>query len=195
MPLSLKHPLPSVDQVGVDQRAAKFTKRSIKNEAKLAGLRLAVSMMDLTTLEGADSAGKVRYLCQKAKRPMAERFASPPCAAVCVYPNQVARAVAELEGSGVPVASVATGFPSGQYPLSIRLDDVRDAVAEGAAEIDMVISRGTFLEGDYETVSSEITAVKEACGDAHLKVIFETGELQTYDKVRFVSQLAIEAGA
>ena len=126
---------------------------------------------------------------------MPSRYGCPPCAAVCVYPNLVAHAVSELEGSGIAVASVATGFPSGQYPLAIRLADVRDAVGAGASEIDMVISRGAFLEGDFARVSDEIAAVKEACGEAHLKVIFETGELQTYDNVRFVSQLAIEAGA
>lgn len=195
MSFTLQFPVPALDQVGVDERAAKFTSRSIKNEAKRVGLKMAVSMMDLTTLEGADSKGKVSYLCRKARQPMAERYDCPPCAAICVYPNQVAHAVTELEGSGIPVASVATGFPSGQYPLDIRLEDVKDAVNSGAAEIDMVISRGAFLEGDYARVSDEIAAVKQACGDAHLKVIFETGELQTYDNVRFVSQLAIEAGA
>lgn len=184
-----------MDQVGVEERAACFTKRSIKNEAKRAGLRLAVSMMDLTTLEGADTKGKVSQLCRKARQPMSPRYDCPPCAAVCVYPNLVAHAVKELEGSGIPVASVATGFPSGQYPLTVRLADVRDAVNSGAAEIDMVISRGAFLEGDLARVSDEIAAVKEACGGAHLKVIFETGELQTYDNVRLASQLAIEAGA
>ncbi|MDF1851740.1 MAG: deoxyribose-phosphate aldolase [Verrucomicrobiales bacterium] len=195
MSFVLSTPVPRVDQVGVEERAAKFTKRSIKNEAKDIGLKLAVSMMDLTTLEGADSKGKVTHLCRKARQPMADRYDCPPCAAVCVYPNLVAHAVSELEGSGIPVASVATGFPSGQYPLDLRLADVRDAVDSGAAEIDMVISRGAFLEGEYQRVSDEIAAVKEACGKAHLKVIFETGELQTYDNVRFVSQLAIEAGA
>ncbi len=159
------------------------------------GLRLAVSMMDLTTLEGADTKGKVSQLCRKARQPMAARFGCPPCAAVCVYPNLVAHAVKELEGSGIGVASVATGFPSGQYPLEIRLADVRDAVNSGASEIDMVISRGAFLEGDLARVSDEIAAVKAACGAVHLKVIFETGELQTYDNVRLVSQIAIEAGA
>lgn len=195
MSIPLSSSVPRVDQVGVEERAAKFTKRSIKNEAKDVGLRLAVSMMDLTTLEGADSKGKVTHLCRKARQPMAEHYGCPPCAAICVYPNLVAHAVSELEGSGIPVASVATGFPSGQYPLDLRLADVRDAVDSGASEIDMVISRGAFLEGEYQRVSDEIAAVKEACGKAHLKVIFETGELQTYDNVRFVSQLAIEAGA
>lgn len=195
MTFSLKGAVPRVDQVGTEGRAASFTKRSIKGESKREALRLAVSMMDLTTLEGADTKGKVSQLCRKARQPMPSRYGCPPCAAVCVYPNLVAHAVSELEGSGIAVASVATGFPSGQYPLAIRLADVRDAVGAGASEIDMVISRGAFLEGDFDRVSDEIAAVKEACGEAHLKVIFETGELQTYDNVRFVSQLAIEAGA
>lgn len=195
MPFSLSSPVPRVDQVGTDERAAKFTKRSIKDDAKRVGLRMAVAMMDLTTLEGADSPGKVRQLCRKARQPMAPRYNCPPCAAVCVYPNQVAQAVSELDGSGIPVASVATGFPSGQFPIDLRLGDVRFAVGEGAEEIDMVISRGAFLEGDLARVSDEIAAVKEACGKAHLKVIFETGELQSYDNVRLVSQLAIDAGA
>ncbi len=195
MTFLLKGAVPRIDKVGVEARAASFAKRSIKNDSKLKGLRLAISMMDLTTLEGADTKGKVSQLCRKARQPMARRYECPPCAAVCVYPNLVAHAVKELKGSGLSVASVATGFPSGQYPLDIRLADVRDAVSSGAGEIDMVISRGAFLEGDYARVSDEISAVKEACGEAHLKVIFETGELQTYDHVRFVSQLAIEAGA
>jgi len=195
MSFALKFPVPRVDQIGAEERAAKFTKRSIKNEAKTQGLKMAVAMMDLTTLEGADSKGKVVHLCRKARQPMLANYDCPPCAAVCVYPNQVAHAVKELRGSGIPVASVATGFPSGQYPLKLRLADVRDAVNSGAAEIDMVISRGTFLEGGLAEVFDEIAAVKEACGKAHLKVIFETGELQTYDNVRLISQLAIEAGA
>jgi len=195
MTFSLKGVLPRIDQVATEERAAAFTKRSLKGESKREALKLAVSMMDLTTLEGADTKGKVSHLCRKARQPMAARYGCPPCAAVCVYPNLVAHAVAELAGSGIAVASVATGFPSGQYPLPIRLADVRDAVNAGAAEIDMVISRGAFLEGDLARVSDEIAAVKEACGEAHLKVIFETGELQTYDNVRLVSQLAIEAGA
>ncbi|MAB76031.1 MAG: deoxyribose-phosphate aldolase [Verrucomicrobiales bacterium] len=195
MPFALKFPVPRVDQVGVEERSVKFTKRSIKNDAKSEGLKMAVSMMDLTTLEGADSKGKVTHLCRKARQPMLAKYHCPPCAAVCVYPNQVPHAVKELEGSGIPVASVATGFPSGQYPLKLRLADVKDAVNSGASEIDMVISRGTFLEGGLAEVFDEIAAVKEACGKAHLKVIFETGELQTYDNVRLVSQLSIEAGA
>lgn len=195
MRLPLLHPVPTVDRVGVEARAATFKRRSIKNEAKAEGLRLAVSMMDLTTLEGADTAGKVRILCRKARQPMASRYACPPCAAVCVYPTQVPVAVEALAGSGIPVASVATGFPSGQYPLDLRLADVRDAVGAGALEIDMVIQRGAFLSGRYGEVADEIRAVKDACGEAHLKVIFETGELGSYDAVRYVSQLAIEAGA
>jgi len=187
--------VPRVDQVGLEDRAARFTKRSIKKEAKLAGLRLAVSMMDLTTLEGADTRGRITHLCRKAHRPMAARYGCPPCAAVCVYPNLVAHAVAELGGTGIPVASVATGFPSGQYPLDLRLEDVRFAVGEGADEIDMVINRGFFLEGDIDRVGEEIAAVKEACGDAHLKVIFETGELRTADNARLAGELAIAAGA
>jgi deoxyribose-phosphate aldolase len=186
--------VPTVDQVGANERASKFTKRSIKNEAKLAGLKMAVSMMDLTTLEGADTPGKVRHLCRKARQPMAERFDCPPCAAVCVYPNLVPVAKELLAGTELNIAAVATGFPSGQYPLELRLADVRDAVAKGATEIDMVIGRGVFLSGDLDTVFDEIVATREACGDAHLKVIFETGELQTYDNVRLASQIGMEAG-
>ena len=187
--------MPAVDQVGVQERAAKFTKRSIKKEAKLAGLRMAVSMMDLTTLEGADSPGKVAKLCQKARQPMAARYDCPPCAAVCVYPTMVDEVASHVKGTGIGIASVATGFPSGQYPLELRLADVRDAVARGATEIDMVISRGVFLSGGIDTIFDEIVATLEACGNAHLKVIFETGELQTYDNVRLASQVAMEAGA
>ncbi|MCB1076690.1 MAG: deoxyribose-phosphate aldolase [Verrucomicrobiae bacterium] len=192
---SLQFPVPAVDQVGVRERAAKFTKRSLKNEAKLAGLKLAVSMMDLTTLEGADTPGKVAQLCRKARQPMSERYGCPPCAAVCVYPTLVPSAKEALAGTGIAIASVATGFPSGQYPLAIRLADVRSAVAAGAGEIDMVISRGAFLAGHHDQIREEILATKEACDEAHLKVIFETGELQTYDNVRLASQIAMEAGA
>lgn len=187
--------VPAIDQIGVEERAAKFTKRSIKKEAKKAGLKLVVSMMDLTTLEGADTKGKVSYLCQKARQPMSADFDCPPCAAVCVYPNLVAHAKKELAGTELKIASVATGFPSGQYPLELRLADVKAAVDAGAGEIDMVISRGGFLSGDLKTVKDEIEAVKKACRKAHLKVIFETGELQTYDNVRLISQIAMEAGA
>ena len=185
----------SIDEVGANERAAKFTKRSIKKAAKLQGLKLAVSMMDLTTLEGQDTPGKLRYLCQKALQPMAAHFEVPPCAAVCVYPTLVREARGLVGDSGVKVASVATAFPSGQFPLNQKLDDVRFAVGEGAEEVDMVISRGEFLRGDLDGVADEITAVKEACGEAHLKVIFETGELQTYDNVRLASDLAMQAGA
>ena len=186
----------TVDRVMADQRAASFQTRSIKAEAKLAGLKLAVSMVDLTTLEGKDSPEKVRSLCRKAVRPferdedlLGERL--PSVAAVCVYPSLVAVAAEALAGSGVKVASVATGFPSGQYPLSVRLEDVRRAVEAGADEIDMVINRGAFLAGREAEVASEIAAVVEACGPAHLKVILETGELETYDHVRRASDLAI----
>ncbi len=184
-----------VDAAGLEERAKRFTKRSIKADAKASGLRLAVSMMDLTTLEGSDTPGKVTALSQKALRPMPERYEVPRCAAVCVYPNLVAHACEQLEGSGVAVASVATAFPSGQFPLEIKLKDVRDAVEAGAQEIDMVIDRGAFLSGRLKQVGDEIAAVKEVCGEAHLKVIFETGELGTYGKVRQVSELAIARGA
>ena len=177
-----------------DQRAASFTRRSIKKGAKVAGLKLALSMVDLTTLEGKDSPEKVRSLCRKAVLPDPSDPSLPPVAAVCVYPNLVAVAKKELEGSAVKVASVATGFPSGQYPLDVRLDDVRRAVEAGADEIDMVISRGLFLAGRYDEVADEIRAIKGACGEAHLKVILETGELETYDNVRRASDLAIHSG-
>lgn len=196
MPASpTQFPVPPVDPVGVQARAATFTKRSLKGPAKLAGLRLAVSMMDLTTLEGADTPGKVAQLCRKARQPMPQRYACPPCAAVCVYPTLVSAARAHLAGTGLAVAAVATGFPSGQYPRDIRLADARAAVAAGADEIDMVISRGAFLGGRHDWVRDEILATREACGAARLKVIFETGELQTYDNVRLASQIALEAGA
>jgi deoxyribose-phosphate aldolase len=179
-----------------EERAASFAKRSIKSGAKLAGLKVVVSMMDLTTLEGKDTPGKVAYLCRKALQPAEARYDVPPCAAVCVYPNMVACARRFLgTSSPVKVASVATGFPSGQYPLRSRLEEVRRAAGDGADEIDMVINRNAFLTGDYATVFDEVAAVKEACGPAHLKVILETGELVTYDNVRLASRLAMEAGA
>jgi deoxyribose-phosphate aldolase len=179
-----------------DQRAASFTTRSIKKESKLAALKLAASMIDLTTLEGSDSPEKVRSLCMKAIRPWErdEEFLGcrlGPVAAVCVYPAMVPYAKELLGGTGVNVASVATGFPSGQYPLDIRVRDVEQAVKDGADEIDMVINRGAFLSGKYDVVAEEITAVVEACGGAHLKVILETGELVTYDNVRKASDIAI----
>jgi len=191
----MKPVVPAIDQIGVEERAASFQKRSLKATTKLAGLRLAVSMMDLTTLEGADTPGKVRHLCQKALRPMTPRYGCPPCGAVCVYPNLVPAARACLAGSGVRIASVATAFPSGQVPLGIKLAEVGYALDEGADEIDMVIDRGAFLRGDFRQVSDEIAAVREACGGAHLKVILETGELLTYDNVRLASAIAMRSGA
>jgi deoxyribose-phosphate aldolase len=186
---------PSVDRVMVEERAAGFTRRSIKKDAKVAGLRLAMSMLDLTTLEGKDSPEKARSLCRKAMRPDPRDATLPSVAAVCVYPNLVGVCKQELAGTNIKVASVATGFPSGQYPLDVRLEDVRQAVAEGADEIDMVINRGAYLAGRFDEVALEISRVKEACGHAHLKVILETGELETLDKVRHASDLAIRAMA
>jgi deoxyribose-phosphate aldolase len=186
---------PAVDQVGVEERAAALARRSIKKEAKVAALRLAVAVMDLTTLEGSDTPGKVEALCSKARRPDQADPTVPPVAAVCVYPALVATAKRALAGSGVKVASVATAFPSGQSSLAVRLADVSDAVDAGADEIDMVISRGAFLAGRYRDVFEEILIVKDACGPAHLKVILETGELGTYDNVRRASMLAMAAGA
>jgi deoxyribose-phosphate aldolase len=187
-------PPPPVDQVAVEERAAALGKRSIKKAAKVAGLKLAVRMMDLTTLEGKDTPGKVRQMCAKALTPLAEDPSIGPCAAVCVYPNLVPVAKAALAGSTVKVASVATAFPSGQSPLDVKLADVRRAVELGADEIDMVIDRGAMLAGDYAKVFDEIAATKEACGAAHLKVILETGELGSYDVVRKASEIGIAAG-
>jgi deoxyribose-phosphate aldolase len=188
--------VPTVDAVMAEERAAAFAKRSIKTSAKLAGLKMAVSMCDLTTLEGKDTPGKIAYLCRKALTPAAPKYAVPPCAAVCVYPNMVEYARKFLgENSPVRVASVATGFPSGQYPLATKLSEVRRAVADGADEIDMVIDRGAFLSGDHARVFDEIAAIKAVCGPAHLKVILETGELVTYDNVRLASEIAMHAGA
>ncbi len=178
----------------VEERAAGFTKRSIKTDSKLAGLKLALSMMDLTTLEGQDTPGKVAYLCRKAIRPAEARYQVPSCAAVCVYPNLVRAAKMFVRGSGVQVAAVATAFPSGQMPLPVKLEDTRRACEDGADEIDMVIDRGAFLAGDYARVSDEISAVKTVCGSVHLKVILETGELVTYDNVRLASEIAMRAG-
>jgi deoxyribose-phosphate aldolase len=188
------HGLPGVDQVGADQRAAMLATRSIKTSAKRWALDLAIRMVDLTTLEGADTPGKVRALCAKAKRPDPADPDAPPVAAVCVYPSLVPTAVEALAGSGVHVASVATAFPSGQAPLEVKLADVRAAVAAGADEVDMVIDRGAFLSGRYLEVYRQIVAVRAACGSAHLKVILETGELATYDNVRRASWLAMLAG-
>jgi deoxyribose-phosphate aldolase len=186
-----------VDTVMVEQRALSFTRRSIKTESKIQGLRLVLSMIDLTTLEGKDSDEKIRSLCRKAITPW-EGEITPPLpsvAAVCVYPSLVIIAKRALEGSGVNVASVATGFPSGQFPLSVRIDDVKKAVEAGADEIDMVINRGAFLSGHYDEVAEEIKQVRIACGDAHLKIILETGELETLENVRAASDLVIEAAA
>ncbi len=179
----------------VEERAAAFGKRSIKTSAKLAGLKLAVSMMDLTTLEGKDTPGKVAFLCRKAMQPLDARYDVPPCGAVCVYPNLVRAAKKFLGDSGVKVASVATAFPTGLMPLRLKLQEVRSAAGDGADEIDMVIDRGVFLSGDHARIADEIAATKEACGEAHLKVILETGELQTYDNVRIASEIAMRAGA
>ena len=187
--------LPGVDKVGVEARAATLATRSIKTTAKAAAIDLAIRMVDLTTLEGSDTPGKVRALSAKALRPDPADPTCPPVAAVCVYPSMVGVAAEVVKGSGVHIASVATAFPSGQAPLPVKLADVREAVAAGADEIDMVINRGAFLSGRYDEVFAEIVAVKEASGDAHLKVILETGELGTYDNVRRASWLAMLAGA
>ncbi len=184
-----------VDAVALETRAAQLATRSLKKEAKVQGLRLCVAMMDLTTLEGADSPGRVRQLCQKARRPLPTRDDVPSCAAVCVYPDLVPIAFRALAGSGVAVASVATGFPAGRTDRATKLREVGLAVAAGAREIDMVIDRGAFLAGRYGEVFAEIAAVKEACGEAHLKVILETGELRTYDNVRRACRIALLAGA
>lgn len=185
----------TVDRVAADARAARLARRSLKGATKLAGLRLALAMVDLTTLEGSDSPEKVRALCRKALRPDTGDPSVPTVAAVCVYPRLVALARRELQGSGVRVASVATSFPSGQTHLALRLAEVRAAVEDGADEIDMVISRGALLAGEEDLVRHEIEAAKDACGPAHLKVILETGELGSYDLVRRASDLAIAAGA
>ena len=196
LPLEPRLPrIGSIDQVAVEARAGELAKRSIKKDAKLFALDLAIRCMDLTTLEGSDTPGKVAALCSKAMRPDPSDAHVPSVAAVCVYPNLVPTAVERLKGSGVKVASVATAFPSGQSPLEAKLDEVRWVVEHGADEVDMVIDRGAFLSGRYAKVYDEIVRVKEACGDAHLKVILETGELGTYDNVRRASLLAMAAGA
>jgi len=194
------HGLPGVDQVGAEARAATLATRSIKTTAKAFALDLAIRMVDLTTLEGQDTPGKVRALCAKAMRPDPLDPGCPAAAAVCVYPDLVASARQALGGSGVHVASVATAFPSGRSTLDVKLADVRQAVADGADEVDMVIDRGAFLCGRYLRVLEEVVAVREACARpdgtrAHLKVILETGELATYDNVRRASWLAMLAGA
>ena len=187
--------LGSVDAVALEARAGELAKRSIKRESKIFALDLAIRMIDLTTLEGADTPGKVRALSTKAMHPDPGDPSIPSVAAVCVYPSLVAVARRTLSGSTVHVASVATAFPSGQAPLEVKLADVRAAVKAGADEIDMVIDRGAFLSGRIGQVYDEVVAVKEACGDAHLKVILETGELGTYDNVRRAGLLAIAGGA
>jgi deoxyribose-phosphate aldolase len=196
LPLEPRLPrLGSVDAVALEDRAASLAKRSIKRDAKVFALELAVRCMDLTTLEGADTPGKVAALCSKGIRPDPSDAAVPSVAAICVYPNLVATAVGRVHGTGVRVASVATAFPSGQSPLDVKLDDAARAVELGADEVDMVIDRGAFLSGRYAKVYDEIVRVKEVVGNAHLKVILETGELGTYDNVRRASLLAIAAGA
>jgi deoxyribose-phosphate aldolase len=187
--------LPGVDPVGLEMRAAGLATRSIKRASKLVALDLAISMVDLTTLEGADTPGKVRNLARKAMLPDPDYPDTPHTAAICVYPDMVPTAVAELKGSGVKVASVASAFPSGRSSLEVKLADTKIAVDAGADEIDMVIDRGAFLAGDYGTVFEQIIAIKQACGNARLKVILETGELATYDNVRRASWLALLAGA
>jgi deoxyribose-phosphate aldolase len=184
-----------VNRVGVEERAAALGRRSIKTSAKREGIRIATSMIDLTTLEGSDTSGKVRHLCAKAVVPDPARPEIPSVAAVCVYPALVSVAAEALRGTGVAVASVATGFPSGQTSLDVKVRETAEAVAAGATEIDMVISREAYLAGDDARVAHEIEAVKAACGDAHLKVILETAELPTYAHVRHAGQLAIDAGA
>lgn len=195
-----------VDEVGVQERADFFTKRSIKKNSKLSALYMALSMCDLTTLEGSDTPSRVQQMCAKAKFPVPPDVIEPylkqknlppvpTVAAVCVYPSMVPVAVQSLEGTGIGVASVATAFPSGQAPLEIKIEDTRFAVEKGASEIDMVINRGAFLSGRYQEVFDEIVEIKKACGQAHLKVILETGELGSYDRVRLASEIAIAGGA
>ena len=188
------HGLPGVDQVGAEGRAAGLATRSIKTSSKAWAIDTAISMVDLTTLEGADTEGKIRSLCAKARRPDPSDRSVPHVAAVCCYPDLVETAVEALRGSAVEVASVATAFPSGRAALETKLHDVRDAVKAGATEIDMVIDRGAFLAGRYLQVFEEIVATKAACGDAHLKVILETAELATLDNVRRASWLSLIAG-
>jgi deoxyribose-phosphate aldolase len=186
---------PRIDQVGIEERASRVTKRSIKKESKMNGLLLALNMIDLTTLEGKDTDGKVKQLCYKARHLHDAYPGLPTVAAICVYPSMVKVAKQALGDSGVKVASVATAFPSGQAPRDVKIRDTKYAVANGADEVDMVISRGKFLMGEYNYVFDEIAAIKEACGEARLKVILETGELGSYDKVRRASDIAMYAGA
>jgi deoxyribose-phosphate aldolase len=186
---------PQIDHVGVEERAARFTKRSIKTESKVEGLKLALNMIDLTTLEGKDTEGKVKQLCYKAMHLHDAYPDLPTVAAICVYRSMVAVAKKALQGSIVKVAAVATAYPSGQASSDVKLRDTKYAIDQGADEIDMVINRGKFLQGEYNFVFDEIAAIKEACGNARLKVILETGELVTYDNVRRASEIAMNAGA
>ncbi|MBC8257364.1 MAG: deoxyribose-phosphate aldolase [Candidatus Marinimicrobia bacterium] len=185
----------AIDQVNTRERVSRLFSRSIKNESKMQALYLALSMIDLTTLEGKDSDGKVKQLCYKASHLHYKHPGLPHVAAICVYPTMVPIAKKELEGTGINVASVATAFPSGMADINAKLDEVKSVVDAGADEVDMVISRGRFLSGDYNYVSDEISQVKDACGKAHLKVILETGELVTLDNVQLASDIAMEAGA
>lgn len=200
--MPIKHPnflsipaSPTVDKVGVEERIARFQTRSIKNQTKEQGLRMVLNMIDLTTLEGKDTPGKVKQMCYKAQHLHDDFPGLPTVAAVCVYPSMVAIAKKELKNSSVKIASVSTAFPSGQAPLEVKLTDTKFAVDNGADEIDMVISRGKFLSGEHNFVFDEIATIKEACGKARLKVILETGELVTLDNVRKASDIAIYAGA
>ena len=184
-----------VDQVGIEERVASLTKRSIKRDSKLWALDLAIRMMDLTTLEGKDTEGKIRAVCAKGIRPDPSDPTIPSVAAICIYPAHIPIAKQALAGTNVKIASVSTGFPAGQTYTDVKVLETRQAVEAGADEIDMVIDRAAFLEGDYRHVFDEIVAIKEACANAHLKVILETGELETYDNVRRASVLAMAAGA
>lgn len=184
-----------VDQVGIEERVARFSARSIKKGSKVQALKLTLNMIDLTTLEGKDTIGKVKQMCYKAIHLCDQLQGIPTVAAVCVYPTHVRTAKKSLEGTGIKVASVATAFPSGNSTRKIKIEDTKYAVAEGADEVDMVISRGEFLEGNYSFVFDEIAAIKDVCGKARLKVILETGELSTLDNVRRASDIAIYAGA
>lgn len=185
----------SVDETGAKERASSLAGRSIKKQSKVEAIKMAISMIDLTTLEGKDSEGKVSALCQKGIHPFEGDNDIPHVAAICVYPNMIKTAKKALHGSGVKVASVATSFPSGQSPMKIKVDEVKKVVSLGADEVDMVISRGEFLSGNDEYIFNEVKAIKEACCDVHLKVILETGELETYDNVRKASLISMLAGA
>ena len=193
--MNWKQAIKAIDQNGVEERVQRFQSRSVKGAAKITALQLALSMTDLTTLEGKDTAGKITQLCHKALHPCLELVGLPTVAAVCVYPNHVALAKRLLMNSPVKIASVATSFPSGNSTIGQKIEEVRLAVEAGADEIDMVISRGRFLQGDYNFVEDEIAAVKAACGHSRLKVILETGEIGTLEKIRLASDIAISAGA